>query len=135
MALPIEVDPRLSERRLGIIAPDSAAFEAAVRRTWDNPDFCYPGGESNREAQARGMALIEELQRACGSQHIVLATHGNLLALILQAFDPTIGFNFWSALTMPDSYRLRIQSPHRAHYRRLWRPWPEGSGAGERDPT
>jgi hypothetical protein len=39
---------------------------------------------------------------------IVIATHGNLLALILQRYDPTAGFAFWRAMTMPDIYRLEL---------------------------
>ena len=38
------------------------------------------------------------------TEHIVLSTHGNLLALILQTFDPSVDFVFWKSLTMPDIY-------------------------------
>jgi 2,3-bisphosphoglycerate-dependent phosphoglycerate mutase len=39
---------------------------------------------------------------------IVVATHGNLLALMMNAFDPSYGYDFWRALTFPDIYRLTL---------------------------
>ena len=34
------------------------------------------------------------------------ATHGNLLALVLNGFDPAFGYEFWHQLSFPDIYRL-----------------------------
>lgn len=50
----------------------------------------------------------------------MLATHGNLLALLLQSFDPTIDFAFWQALTMPDVYRVQLIVHHRVQLQRQW---------------
>jgi 2,3-bisphosphoglycerate-dependent phosphoglycerate mutase len=50
--------------------------------------------------------VVRRLQGQHGAEQVVLSTHGNLLALILQGFDPTIDFAFWQALTMPDIYVL-----------------------------
>jgi 2,3-bisphosphoglycerate-dependent phosphoglycerate mutase len=102
--LPLQVEPDLRERRLG----DSGAvdFFAAVARTWADPSFAFPDGESNAAAQRRGLAILHRLLERETADHIVLSTHGNLLALILQAFDPAIDFAFWQSLTMPDIYAL-----------------------------
>ena len=51
-------------------------------------------------------------------QQIVIGTHGNLLALILQRYDPSVGFTFWSKLAMPDAYRLRSR-PDGIQYSRI----------------
>lgn len=65
-------------------------------------------------AQQRGIAALEKLRQQHGdAEHVVLATHGNLLALILQHYDPALGYAFWQALTMPDVYRLSLE-PHDA---------------------
>jgi len=41
--------------------------------------------------------------------------------LILQHFDPSVGFAFWQSLTMPDVYRLEV-TDGRATCHRLWQP-------------
>ncbi|MBN1248550.1 MAG: histidine phosphatase family protein, partial [Anaerolineae bacterium] len=73
-------------------------------------------------AQARGVAVLEACHLNHGGEHIVLGTHGNLLALVLQHFDPTVDFEFWLALTMPDIYRVRTSATGEAHIEHLWLP-------------
>lgn len=85
-------------------------FKAAVEKVWQNPDFAYPSVESHVDAQRRVVALVERLREQHPSKHIVLGTHGPLMALILQHYDPTLGYEFWMSLQMPDVYRLRFDS-------------------------
>ena len=54
------------------------------------------------------------------TEHIVLSTHGNLMALILQVFDPSLDFAFWKSLTMPDLYTLNFSQAGEAAIDRLW---------------
>lgn len=103
--IPINIDPDLRERKMG-----EAVFEdffGAIEATWQNPTFAHPGGESSIEAQKRGLAVVKRLQVEDPNNAVVLSTHGNLLALILQGFDPSIDFSFWKLLTMPDVYVLK----------------------------
>jgi len=117
LGLPILIEPDLRERQLGDSSePD---FERAVEVTWRDPLFAYPGGESNAAAQQRGVAVVYRLLQHAGA-HRVLATHGNLLALVLQHFDPAIGFPFWQSLTMPDIYRLVVGRSGAVAIERLW---------------
>jgi len=53
------------------------------------------------------------------TEHIVLSTHGNLMALTLQGFDPSIDFAFWKSLTMPDIYTLSFSQVGEAVMSRL----------------
>ncbi|MEM8782900.1 MAG: histidine phosphatase family protein [Planctomycetota bacterium] len=109
--------PELRERALGAIG--DASFMDAVAATWNDFDLIHPGGESNRVAQERVVGLVGELARRHASQTIVLATHGNLLALLLNAFDPSIDFTFWRGLTLPDVFELRLLSPSEGVVRRV----------------
>jgi len=118
LGLPVHIAPELSERRLCADAADD--FEGAVRATWADPSFFHPGGESNAAAQERGVHLVRTLAGQYPAEHIVLATHGNLLALVLQHYDPSIGYPFWRSLTMPDIYRLRICANGGACIERIW---------------
>ena len=53
-------------------------------------------------------------------QHVVVATHGNLLALILNAFDPSFGYEFWRELSFPDVYEVEFEATRLIRVRRLW---------------
>ncbi len=100
--LPIAVCDDLRERKLSDAPVDD--FLGAVRATWAEPERALPGGESNRAAQWRGLAVVRLIEERHPTGHVAVATHGNLLALILQHFDPSIGFDFWRSLSMPDIY-------------------------------
>jgi 2,3-bisphosphoglycerate-dependent phosphoglycerate mutase len=118
LGLPIHEEPELRERELG--GGEIADFVAAVEATWRDPSLAHPGGESNAVAQARGLGVVRRLEERHAGEAIVLGTHGNLLALILQGFDPSIGFGFWRALTMPDVYALSLVRGGQEAIRRLW---------------
>jgi 2,3-bisphosphoglycerate-dependent phosphoglycerate mutase len=112
------MEPDLQERRLG-----DGVFEDffnAVEITWQNPSFAHPGGESSITAQQRGVAVVQRLVERHPAEHVVLSTHGNLMALILQIFDPSVDFMFWKSLTLPDIYRLKISRSGKGVMQRLW---------------
>ena len=114
----IKTEVNLRERKLGDEVFED--FFKAVEVTWRAPFFSHPGGESSAEAQKRGLALVKRVQAEDPNDAVVLSTHGNLLALILQAFDPSIDFSFWKSLTMPDIYVLFIGKTGEVRYHRLW---------------
>jgi 2,3-bisphosphoglycerate-dependent phosphoglycerate mutase len=119
LRLPIIEHPDLRERQLSAKPVDD--FSAAVTMLWKNPKFAFAGGESNAQAQQRGVTLIDEFTRYYGSESIVLATHGNLSALILQHFDSSVDFDFWQKMTMPDVYSFDPQTASEANIVRLWK--------------
>src|SRR5262245_22828789 len=110
----------LRERALGSTTFDD--FDAAVRATWDDFDFVHPGGESNAAAQQRIVEAHERVLAAHPRGGAVIATHGNVLTLLLRHYDPSIGFAFWQSLTWPDVYRLWPTRPRRTNLERLWKP-------------
>jgi 2,3-bisphosphoglycerate-dependent phosphoglycerate mutase len=118
LGLSIHMEPDLQERRLG-----GGVFEdffKAVEVTWQNPSFAHPGGESSVMAQKRGIAVVQRLLEKHPAEYIVLSTHGNLMALVLQTFNPSVDFAFWKSLTMPDVYRLDIRQSGKGLMQRLW---------------
>jgi 2,3-bisphosphoglycerate-dependent phosphoglycerate mutase len=108
----------LVERRLA--AQPVEDFMAALRGLWAQPDRALPGGESNRSAQRRGVAAVRQIAQAHPGQHVAVATHGNLMALILQHHDPAVDFEFWQRLSLPDVYRLDLSAQTARPPRRLW---------------
>lgn len=105
LGLEIEIDDRLKERVLS-----SAPLEdwvAKLEAVYADLDLRYEGGESSREAMARGISVLEKLRNRPESR-FVLVTHGALLSLMLKHYQPDIGFREWSRLTNPDLFRLEL---------------------------
>lgn len=117
--LKLQIEPDLRERKLGDEKFED--FFGAVEITWRNPFFAHPGGETSAEAQKRGLAIVKRLQAKNPGKAIVLSTHGNLMALVLQGFDPLVDFDFWKSMTMPDIYLLKTGSEKPA-IQRMWQP-------------
>ncbi|MDZ8106561.1 MAG: histidine phosphatase family protein [Nostoc sp. DedQUE12a] len=105
LGLTIETDNRLAERVL--CATPLADWRERLAESFTNLDLCVDGGESSRDAMARGIAVVDEaLQQKANTTAIV--SHGNLMALILKHFDDRIGYAEWQKLTNPDVYRLQF---------------------------
>ena len=113
-----EVVPDLRERELPTVP--AGEFEALVREAWRLPAEAPRGGESNVQAQVRGLAVVRAVvARHAGSQ-VVIATHGNLLALVLNALDPSFGYEFWRGLSFPDVYQVAFSGAEFCGVERLW---------------
>jgi len=114
--LQLETDPRLVERVLS--GQPLADWRDHLRRSFDDFDYRLEGGESARAAQRRGMSV---LQSALESKALcVLVTHGNLLALMLNAIDGSVGFDHWSKLSNPDAFIVGFEPDAPAPIRRIW---------------
>ncbi|MFC5649746.1 histidine phosphatase family protein [Paenibacillus solisilvae] len=94
---------------------------AAIKRSFSDPDFAYPGGETTRQAAERAMPVIKDLLEQYRGQTIVMGTHGNMLTIILNQYDKAYDFTFWESTTMPDIYRLDFQGNVLAGVERLWK--------------
>ncbi|MGP4059987.1 histidine phosphatase family protein [Halobacillus litoralis] len=102
----IEKDERLEERVLSHEPIDD--WEEVLHDTFQDPDLKLTGGESSQEAKKRVVTLIDELEsQDCGN--VLLVTHGNLLALLLQKYNREIGFYDWKRLSRPDVYLIQKQ--------------------------
>jgi 2,3-bisphosphoglycerate-dependent phosphoglycerate mutase len=112
-----EIVPDLRERHL--VVPPGLTFEAAVETAWREPEVGAGGSESNRAAAARGLRVLHRVLSGHEGQPVVLSTHGNLLALILNALDPAHGYETWYALTFPDVYRLAFENSTLSNVERL----------------
>ncbi|MBN9653001.1 histidine phosphatase family protein [Halobacillus sp. GSS1] len=102
----IEMDERLEERVLSHEPLDD--WEEVLHDTFVDPELKLTGGESSTEAKKRVLSLIDELENEdCGN--VLLVTHGNLLALLLQKYNREIGFYEWKRLSRPDVFLVQKQ--------------------------
>ena len=118
LGLPIERVADLRERDLPAVPV--VDFEGLVRDLWSHPDDAPAWGESNAAARARGLAAVHGLLARHEGQHLVAATHGNLLVLVLNGLDPAYGFDFWRGLSFPDVYRVSFDEGVAVRIERVW---------------
>jgi 2,3-bisphosphoglycerate-dependent phosphoglycerate mutase len=97
--------------------PDEA-WRDTLRRSFDDPDYRVPGAESGRETVARGRAAVADL--LAGAHRLPAAvSHGQLMSLVLHAFDSRFGFTGWASLSTPDVYLLESDD-RRVRFERVW---------------
>lgn len=109
-ALGCGLDPELRERKLaGCAFPSPEAHVAAVRSCWEDFDHRFPGGESNRECQARAVGAVSRLCDQHSGERIVLASHGQWTSLLLNAIDPGFGVKEWLAIPNPAIFQVDLE--------------------------
>lgn len=122
LRLTIEIDPDLRERHLSSEPLDD--FTAALAATWRDFDLVHHGGESSAAAQARVTRAIRRIAARGDSRNVVIATHGNALALFLRTLDARVDFAFWNGMSLPDVYAVEPRPDDAWSY---WRVWVEVS--------
>jgi 2,3-bisphosphoglycerate-dependent phosphoglycerate mutase len=101
-------------------------FQDMICATWEFPDRDFHG-ESNRDAQRRAAAVVTDIVAHHPGAEVVVSTHGNLLALILNALDSRYNFDFWQQLTFPDIYCVGFVRGRFDSVQRVWEPAPAPS--------
>ncbi|MBC7952340.1 MAG: histidine phosphatase family protein [Rhodospirillaceae bacterium] len=104
LGLPIAVVDDLHEKHITDQA--DADIKQARRQMWSDPNWKFPDGESNVEAQTRALNGLAAIRAQVPEGSVVAGAHGTLIALILNAFDPAFGYDAWLSMPMPDIYRL-----------------------------
>ena len=115
----IQIEKDFRERRLA--GGPVEDFKLSIVKVWEDEQFAWEGGESNKAAQARGVsATLRVLERFEGN-NVVIGTHGNIMVLIMNHFDRQYGFDFWKELSMPDIYMLSFRGNRLKDMERIWR--------------
>jgi 2,3-bisphosphoglycerate-dependent phosphoglycerate mutase len=104
LGLAIETIDDLRERLLSPNLMDD--YRPHMRRAWENFDYVVAGGESSREAQARMLRVLTDVRSRHENGTVVMASHGNLIALALHASNLRVDHDFWESMPLPAVYRL-----------------------------
>lgn len=106
-AVTVDIIDDLRERTLSgeVLKPDGA-FLDAMRLSFEDVDFCLPGGESVREVAERALGALEAYFHAHGGGRVLASSHGNTITAILAAIDPTVGYEDWETLGNPALRRV-----------------------------
>jgi 2,3-bisphosphoglycerate-dependent phosphoglycerate mutase len=116
--LEIDIYEEMKERTLSGKPVDN--FSQAIRKVWGEPYFSFPGGESNHQAQKRGVQCFLNILDKYEGKNIVIGTHGNIMVLILNHFDERFNFKFWKDLEMPDIYKMTFDGKVLVEVERVW---------------
>jgi 2,3-bisphosphoglycerate-dependent phosphoglycerate mutase len=82
-------------------------WQSHLKRSWADFDYALPGGESGRVAQARVMRVLDTIAMRHADGVVIVASHGNLIALALHAIMPeAVDYAFWEAIPMPAVFTL-----------------------------
>ncbi|MWC27670.1 histidine phosphatase family protein [Paenibacillus sp. MMS18-CY102] len=106
LGIEVVLDARLTERVLsGTSHPD---WRDRLRRSYEELDLCYDGGESSNAAMNRAVGVVKDVLEG-GHQNAVMVSHGNLISLLLKHFDGQVGFKEWELLSNPDVFQLSFE--------------------------
>jgi 2,3-bisphosphoglycerate-dependent phosphoglycerate mutase len=114
--LPVRFDDRLRERVLS--AEALADWQDHLRRSFADPDYRAPGGESIIEAQRRALASLADIA-AEGHLLPAVVSHGNLIACVLLSIDAAFGFAQWQGLRNPDLFAVELDAGRPIGFLRL----------------
>ncbi|WP_340021370.1 histidine phosphatase family protein [Paenibacillus sp. FSL K6-1096] len=120
LGTPIIIEDDFKERVLS--AEPMTDFGHAMAKVWEDVSFAWPGGESNLVAQKRGVQALYRVLHQYKGNTIAVATHGNIMVLIMNALDKRYDYNFWRQLEMPDIYKLSFHEDQLMGVKRIWRP-------------
>ncbi|WP_181347650.1 histidine phosphatase family protein [Thalassobacillus sp. CUG 92003] len=95
-------------------------FPSAITKVWEDYNFSWEGGESNLEAQKRGVAATLNILEKFRGKNVVIGTHGNIMVLIMNFFNERYNFTFWKELEMPDVYKLTFDDKALLSVKRIW---------------
>jgi len=114
LGLPIEIVPDLRERKLADgRLPD---WRAQLERSWSDFERALPGGESARTCQRRMVDALSRVADATPGETLAICSHGNAIALFINAIDPGFGFAQWAEMRNPHVFRFE-RSPESWRWR------------------
>ncbi|MGP4070784.1 histidine phosphatase family protein [Halobacillus sp. B29] len=115
----IHIMDGFKERKL--IEGGADNFEEAIQKVWAQPSFFWEGGESNVNAQERGVRALNNVLEKYENKNVAIGTHGNIMVLTMNYFDNQYDFEFWKNLAMPDIYKLSFEADQFVGCKRIWK--------------
>jgi len=91
-----------------------------LERSFLDPNFSLKGGESNNECQKRAVKVVKDLINTYEGKKTVIGSHGAVMTLIMNHFDPRYDLQFLNNTTKPDIYKLTFHHDELMVVERLW---------------
>lgn len=91
-----------------------------LKKSFADPNFFLPGGESNAACQKRAVAELEDLLETYQGSKVVIGTHGAVMALMMGYYDNRYGLDFLLQSSKPDVYRMEFGDHELIGIGRVW---------------
>lgn len=113
----IILEDTFKERAIG---NSNCDYETALSKLWGDFSFRWEGGESNASAQARGIEAMKRILNQYEGKNVVVGTHANFMALLMNYFDSKFDLTFLKSLSAPDVYQLAFNGAEITSIKRVW---------------
>jgi len=77
-----------------------------IKHSWENFEFALPQCESSVQCQMRIVQTLRHLVEMRRGKILLVSSHGNAIALYLQALNPAYGFDRWMAMKNPELFKI-----------------------------
>jgi 2,3-bisphosphoglycerate-dependent phosphoglycerate mutase len=115
----IVIVEELRERTIGELG--GLNFQKAKQNVYQDFQLAFAGGESSAEAQTRGAQALGILLEEYKGKTVVIGTHGDIMTLMLNHFDPQqYNYEFWQSTSMPDIYKAEFEGKRLLRVTREW---------------
>jgi 2,3-bisphosphoglycerate-dependent phosphoglycerate mutase len=104
----INIEPDLRERLITLTIADD--FQDIWRRSWEDFTFALPDCESSADAQRRFVAAVMRICDRYEDGTLAICSHGNVIGLFLNSFDPGVGIGVAEALKNPDVVKIKVHA-------------------------
>jgi len=65
--------------------------------------------------------VFENILKQHQGENIVIGTHGNIMTIIMNYYDPSYGFEFWESTSKPDIYKMTFNRNQLDGIERIWK--------------
>jgi 2,3-bisphosphoglycerate-dependent phosphoglycerate mutase len=103
-------DNRLEDKELGPL----------LQKSFEDFNFSLEGAESNAACQRRAVHILKELLHTHQDKNVVIGTHGAVMTLMMNYFNPSFDLDFLYSTTKPDIYRLEFNNEQLVCVERVW---------------
>jgi len=107
--LPVRTRWELREWDDGLAFTDD--WEPHYARSWADPSFARPGGESLNGLTVRAVGALRALASENRGRRVLVGSHGTFVTRALAGFGVPVDADFWERMPMPAIFRLRFADP------------------------
>ncbi len=118
--LDIKVFEDLRERHFAEEIIENAELMSSIRESFNDLNSTLPGGESNADCQKREISVLKPILKEHKGKKIAIGTHGLVMTLMMNHFDPAYGLEFLNQLKKPDIYKMLFEDLELKEVTRLW---------------
>ncbi|UKS23904.1 histidine phosphatase family protein [Paenibacillus sp. HWE-109] len=120
LKLDINVFEDLRERHFATNIIGNAELMSSISESFNDLNHTLPGGESNADCQKRAITVLKPILKEHRGKKIAIGTHGLVMTLMMNHFDPAFGLDFLNQLKKPDIYKMQFEELELEEVTRMW---------------